>query len=168
MAARKDRGQSASSPSSAALGRGVSVAVSWICSIVLPPRVRSGSGRPAGGRPTPDLRRTLFVTKVGQAAAFRAASRGMLSRPCSPESAQRPPQHRPGLARATAQEDIRVVPGLLVYDTVPIGNVACRVTYLEEALRIVASEAQHDQALRGRIAVAAQPVGVDPADRRGQ
>ena len=89
----------------------------------------------------------------------------------------RPPLSRSGVAPSTARAragadrgrgKFRVVPGLLVPDAVTVSHVAGEVAALEEALRGIASEAQHDQGLGGRLAVAARPIGVDPADRGGQ
>src|SRR6266536_888883 len=53
----------------------------------------------------------------------------------SPEAPQRAPQHRPGLARVAADEDLRVSRRLLVLDVVEIHDPARRVAGLEQGFR---------------------------------
>src|SRR4051794_4456318 len=73
----------------------------------------------------------------------------------SAEAAELHPEIGPGPARPAADEDIRVVPGLLVADAVAVAHAAGELAALEQHLNRLASEPEHDQRLWRRIAVAA-------------
>src|SRR5690349_12545248 len=79
-------------------------------------------------------------------------------------AAQLGPEGGPGLAWLAAEEDLLVALALLVLDPVGVAHPARQVAAEEEAVQVVALEADHNERFRGRVAVTAQPVAVHPAD----
>src|SRR5664279_1728533 len=78
------------------------------------------------------------------------------------------PEFRPAIFRRTADVDVGVIGGLLVFHAVLVPGVAREPAGFEALVHIRAVEADHDDRLRRRVSVAAIPEGIDAADGAGQ
>jgi len=72
------------------------------------------------------------------------------------------PELRPGLVRRAADENVGVVCTLFVLDAIGITIVAGKAAGLKHFIRAGARQAENDQCLRRRVAVAAIPSRVVP------
>src|SRR5271157_169039 len=74
------------------------------------------------------------------------------------------PELRPAHLRRSAEENVRMIDRLLVLDPVLIPGMTGQLAGFEMLVHELLAEADHDQRLRRRIAIAAIPEGINAAD----
>src|SRR5271157_34074 len=74
------------------------------------------------------------------------------------------PEVRPGLAEVSAQKNVGIAIDGAIHDAISVREVAGQFTRLEALIQEVAMHSDHDERLRRRIAVPAQPRGFRAAE----